>query len=364
MNDELNEEIQELKKELQEYSNELDKLYSLDNTNSQKTMKIIQEINKEKKELEQKIIVLEREKKELEQKINIVEESKNNINNEHCRLIKYFKKYKVFEKLKKNASESEGSDYEESDDEESEEIKKFNEELMKKYNIDDSNGFDKDGKSKYDSNGFDKDGKHKDTKTKYDSNGFDKDGKHKDTGIFLNKKNINWLKDEDEFLKLYNEIIKNGEFCEKISEKNSISSYDFKKISESILNGKVDDDKILKKIKKINKIENDLNDLKENENINKLKNYIKKLRNSIYGKDKGKIRTEEARSFKDQKRKGYIDLPIFLSKMYINDSSKELINSIKQLINNLYDNKQITKQVFNILNKTITYSKRTYKNDS
>ena len=80
---------------------------------------------------------------------------------------------------------------------------------------------------------------------------------------------------------------------------------------ESILNGKVDDNKIFKKIKRINKIENDLNDLKENENINKLKDYIKKLRNSIYGKDKDKIRTEEARSFKDQKGKGYIDLPIF-----------------------------------------------------
>ena len=49
MNDELNEEIQELKKELQEYSNKLDKLHSSDNTNSQKTMKIIEEINKEKK---------------------------------------------------------------------------------------------------------------------------------------------------------------------------------------------------------------------------------------------------------------------------------------------------------------------------
>ena len=83
---------------------------------------------------------------------------------------------------------------------------------------------------------------------------------------------------------------------------------------ESILNGKVDNNKILKKIKRINKIENDLNDLKENENINKLKNYIKKLRNSIYGKDKGKIRTEEARSFKDQKGKGYVDLPTFCLK--------------------------------------------------
>ena len=33
-------------------------------------------------------------------------------------------------------------------------------------------------------------------------------------------KNINWLKDKDEFLKLYNEIIKNGEFSEKIEKKN------------------------------------------------------------------------------------------------------------------------------------------------
>ena len=45
------------------------------------------------------------------------------------------------------------------------------------------------------------------------------------TDTFLDKKNdirkdisknINWLKDKDEFLKLYNEIIKNGEFSEKI----------------------------------------------------------------------------------------------------------------------------------------------------
>ena len=32
------------------------------------------------------------------------------------------------------------------------------------------------------------------------------------------QKNINWLKDKDEFLKLYNEIIKNGEFSEKIKK--------------------------------------------------------------------------------------------------------------------------------------------------
>ena len=55
---------------------------------------------------------------------------------------------------------------------------------------------------------------------------------------------------------------------------------------------------------------------------------------------------------------GYVDLPILLSKLNIN-SSKELISNIEQLINNLYKNKQITNQVYNILNKAITY-----KNDS
>ena len=80
--------------------------------------------------------------------------------------------------------------------------------------------------------------------------------------------------------------------------------------------------------------------------------------------DKDKIKTEEARSFKDQNGKGYVDLPILLSKIYTNNNSNELIKNIKQLINNLYDNKQITYQVYNILNKRITYAQRIYKNDS
>ena len=61
LNDELNEERGELKKEIQEYSNELDKLYSSDNTKSQKMIKTVEE-------LEQKIDILEKEKKELEKK--------------------------------------------------------------------------------------------------------------------------------------------------------------------------------------------------------------------------------------------------------------------------------------------------------
>ena len=58
---------------------------------------------------------------------------------------------------------------------------------------------------------------------------------------------------------------------------------------------------------------------------------------------------------KIKKEKRYVDLPILLSKLNINNSSKELISSVKQLINYLYDNKQITKQVYNNLIKAITY---------
>ena len=47
-----------------------------------------------------------------------------------------------------------------------------------------------------------------------------------------------------------------------------------------------------------------------------------------------------------------------LSKLNIN-SSKQLVSNVKQLVKNLYDNTQITKQVYDILNKAITY-----KNDS
>ena len=55
-----------------------------------------------------------------------------------------------------------------------------------------------------------------------------------------------------------------------------------------------------------------------------------------------------------KKGNGYVGLPILLSKLNIN-SSKELISNIKQLVKNLYGNKQITKQVYNILNKATTY---------
>ena len=69
---------------------------------------------------------------------------------------------------------------------------------------------------------------------------------------------------------------------------------------------------------------------------------------------------ERIADFHEKKGKGYIDLPILLSKLNIN-SSKELIINIEQLINNLYNNKQITKHVYNILNEAITYKNDSYR---
>ena len=127
---------------------------------------------------------------------------------------------------------------------------------------------------------------------------------------------------------------------------------------ENILSGNIKDNEAENYIKGINNIGKKLNKSKKGEKINKLKNYIKKIKKSVYEKDKGRVRTDNAKSFEDQKGKRYVDLPILLSKLNVN-SSKELVTNVKQLVKNLYDNKQITKQVYNILNKAITY-----KNDS
>ena len=47
----------------------------------------------------------------------------------------------------------------------------------------------------------------------------------------------------------------------------------------------------------------------------------------------------KSRKRADHQGKGYVDVPILSFQMCTNNSSKELINNIKQLINNLYDNK-------------------------
>ena len=65
---------------------------------------------------------------------------KNSINNELRRLINFYKKSKKIKKIieKHKESESEESESEESEEELHDETKKYMEELMKKYNVDDN----------------------------------------------------------------------------------------------------------------------------------------------------------------------------------------------------------------------------------
>ena len=152
----------------------------------------------------------------------------------------------------------------------------------------------------YDPNGFDINGLHKDTNDRYNPNGFDRYYTHKDSN--------------------------------DICDPNGFSIDGFNKYTKTIHDPNGFD---------INGFHKDTRSKYESNGFD------------INGKHK-------ARSFEDQKGKGYVDLPIILSKIYTNNntvepSSKELVSNVKQLINDLYDNKQITKQVYNNLIKAITY---------
>ena len=152
----------------------------------------------------------------------------------------------------------------------------------------------------------------------------------------------------------------------KIKENND--KYELKiqkleeELEESVKYINIDSNIKDEKQKDINELKN-LKDIHEKE-IKKLKDQLKNLK-YIHEKEikdlndlKKSDQEPKSRKRADHQGKGYIDLPILLSKLNIN-SSKELINNIKQLINDLYDNEQITKQVYNNIIKAITY-----KNDS
>ena len=74
---------------------------------------------------------------------------------------------------------------------------------------------------------------------------------------------------------------------------------------------------------------------------------------NIYGFDKNGLNKDRLIKYGYKKSLGkglnISSLPILLSKIYTNNSLKELINDIKLLVENLYKNKQITKQLYNTL---------------
>ena len=176
-------------------------------------------------------------------------------------------------------------------------------------------------KTKYDHNGFDINGKHKATKTKYDRNGFDINGLHKDTN---DKYNPNGF-----------DIYYTHKDTDDMCDPNGFSIDGF------------------------NKYTNDIYD----SNGFDINGFHKDTRSKYDSNGFDKNGKHKARSFEDQKGKGYVDLPILLSKIYTNNtaestaepSSKELVSNVKQLVKTLCDNKQITRQVYNNLIKAVTY---------
>ena len=158
----------------------------------------------------------------------------------------------------------------------------------------------------------------------------------------------------------------NDKYEQKIKklEEELEESVKYINIDSKIKDGKQKDINELKNLKDIHEKE-----IKDLENLKK-SNQEPKSRKKFNQEPKSRKKSnQELKSRKradqepDHKGKGYVDLPILLSKLNINTvepsalarSSKELVNNIKQLINYLYDTKQITKQVYNNLIKAVTY---------
>ena len=155
----------------------------------------------------------------------------------------------------------------------------------------------------------------------------------------LKKHYTNLAREESEKIEKYNKII--NDYSDMSSEKSEIIN---KLIELYSLN----------QIYNLNILDNNSKTIK---NIN-----IDSIRSDIIELEK-KLRELSKKGwgvFTSQKK--FAKLLTFLAQLLTNNtaeptarSSKKLISDIEQLINNLYDNKQITKQVYNNLIKAITY---------
>ena len=96
---------------------------------------------------------------------------------------------------------------------------------------------------------------------------------------------------------------------------------------------------------KLKDVEKNLENRTKNNNIKAYDYYLNYLKKILFStkKQSGKGLTISA-------------LPILLSEIYTNNSSKEITNKIKQLTKKLYDNKKTTKKLYNILNKALRQS--------
>ena len=163
-------------------------------------------------------------------------------------------------------------------------------------------------------------------------------GNEKNEYLDINLGDVNNLFDTiKKNVKKKDNIIDNG-------DNKSINFNDIIDFSKDIKDGKINNSNKEKKYnEKFKDIEKNLENRTKDTNIIKLYIiYLNQLKKILFTpkKSSGKCLT-------------IISLPILLSKLYINNGSKEIINEITQLTKKLYDNKQITKQLYNILNKAL-----------
>ena len=176
---------------------------------------------------------------------------------------------------------------------------------------------------------------------------------------------------------------KTNKLIEKILAKNKAREEDSKNFDEMIKkHDKNEAQRSFEKIKKFNKIISDnpnmssekseiinklikLHSLKETYYLNKTNNNSEKNKETDITLLNRKI-TELEKFFRDQGGSGvftskneFVKLLILLTQLLTKTSSKEFKNDTSKLLKNLYNTKQITKRVYNILNEAITY-----KNDS
>ena len=171
------------------------------------------------------------------------------------------------------------------------------------------------------------------------------------------------IKDREEVTKKTNKTLKENYTYEAQKVSKEIEKYnkiindnlDMSSEKSEIINKLIELHSLIK-IYNLNKIDNNL---KANENINNIsiQSDIMKLEKRLRELSKKGMGV-----FTSQKE--FAKLLTFLAQLLTSNtagpsalarSSKKLISHIEQLINNLYDNKQITKQVYNMLNKSITY---------
>ena len=163
------------------------------------------------------------------------------------------------------------------------------------------------------------------------------------------------IKDREEVSKNTNKVLKEYyEYYTKEAQKASKEIGKYNKMINNNLDMSSEKSEIINKLIELHSLIqiyylNEIdNNLKANENIDNIsiKRDIMKLEKRLR-----ELSKKGRGVFTSQKE--FAKLLTFLAQLLTNNGSKKLISDIEQLINNLYDNKQITKQVYNMLNKSI-----------